>query len=434
MTNNNRRQKRRTRARATPMAVALMLAVIVPWVKPWAQSFSSGSDGSDGALTISPNQGSIIFDPTDVTRWGRSLDSDGDGVYNFTMITIGAGSTLKLRGDIVNRPVYWLATGDVVIAGTLDAAGAPGVQTRDLNFRRVGAVPGAGGFAGGAGGISTLSVPATPGDGPGGGTGGLPCQGSSICGNGGTYSGNGYAIPLVGGSGGQGALIARSDASYNGGGAGGGAILIGSSTSISVSGTVTAAGGSPQFDGCCGTLAGGGSGGVIRLVAPVVTGSGVLNVSGGDGNIQGVAGKGGPGIVRLEAFQNLSSFTFAAGSGFVTRGSPVDQATLRPASSIRVTAIDGIPVPANSSGSFALPDVTINSTSPVSVDITSAGIPPGTVVTLQVFPQTPTDVTIVNLPTAQATLGGTLQSSTARATFTFPYGFSRGFVRATWTQ
>jgi hypothetical protein len=99
-----------------------------------------------------------------------------------------------------------------------------------------------------------------------------------------------------------------------------------------------------------------------------------------------------------------------------------------------VTAINGIPVPSNPSGSFVLPDVTFNNGGPVNVDLTATGIPPGTVVTLQVYPQSPTDNTTVNLPTAQATLGGTLQSSTATATFTFPYGFSRGFVRASWTQ
>jgi hypothetical protein len=78
--------------------------------------------------------------------------------------------------------------------------------------------------------------------------------------------------------------------------------------------------------------------------------------------------------------------------------------------------------------------VSISRNGAVNVDIQATGIPDGTVVTLQVYAQTPIDLTAVNLATAQATLGGTLQSSTATATFTFPYGFSRGFVRATWTQ
>ena len=40
----------------------------------------------------------------------------------------------------------------------------------------------------------------------------------------------------------------------------------------------------------------------------------------------------------------------------------------------------------------------------------------------------------VNLPPAQATLVGTLESSTATATFNFSYGLSRCFIRASWTQ
>jgi hypothetical protein len=100
--------------------------------------------------------------------------------------------------------------------------------------------------------------------------------------------------------------------------------------------------------------------------------------------------------VRLEAF-TASNFNVTGGG---TRGSPVDQGSLRPASTIRVTAIDGIPVPANSAGSFVLPDVTISKNTPVNVDIEATGVPSGTVVTLQVFSQTPTDITVVNMPTA----------------------------------
>ena len=83
---------------------------------------------------------------------------------------------------------------------------------------------------------------------------------------------------------------------------------------------------------------------------------------------------------------------------------------------------------------FQLPDVTISKSAPVNVDIQASGIPPGTVVTLQVYPEAPADALVISLPTAQATLSGTLQSSTATATFALPFGFSRGWVRASWTQ
>ena len=399
--------------------VTVALAIVLTTMSSHAQSFSSGSDGSDGALTVAANQGTIVFDPQDAARWGKVLDPDGDGVYNFTTITINTGSTLKLQGDKVNKPVYWLASGAVVIGGTLDLSGAGGDRPSDLGLRRQVSVPGSGGYAGGAGGIVGTSVLATPGEGPGGGGSHSIGTAGQVCGNGGTFTGNRYLVPLVGGSGGGGAVDNYNF--YEGGGAGGGAILIASSTSITLAGTITASGGG----GAAFYIAsGGGSGGAIRLVAPTISGSGTLNVNAGLANWGGCNVPGGPGWVRLEAFVISTSLNFVTGGAFSTRGSPIDPSTLLPAGSIRVTAINGVPVPANPSGSFVLPDVTINNNGAVNVDVAATGIPPGTVVTLQVYPQSPTDITVVNLPTAQATLAGTLQSSTATATFTFPYGFS----------
>ena len=88
----------------------------------------------------------------------------------------------------------------------------------------------------------------------------------------------------------------------------------------------------------------------------------------------------------------------------------------------------------NPAGSFTLPDVSISNGGPVPVVIAAAGIPPGTVVTLTVYPQSPTDLSIVNLPPVQVTLGGSQAQSTGTFTFVFPYGFSRGTLYATWTQ
>jgi hypothetical protein len=416
------------------LAVALGLIAFGGAGRVAAQVFDSGSDGSDGALVLTAGLGTIVFDPRDAARWGKVLDPDGDGVYHFTTITIGSGTTLKLSGDKVNKPVYFLASGDIVINGIVDLTGASGIETFDISVRRQVTIPGSGGYAGGAGGVAGTSIAPTPGEGPGGGFGGVAgCSFATNqnrrCGMGGTFTGNRYLVPLIGGSGGEGAL-ADSTVFYSGG-AGGGAILIASSTSITLVGSILAGGGAggQYFQGGTSfpSAGGGGSGGAIRLVAPVLSGNGHLNVN-------GAAVSGSPGWVRLEGFQISSSFVLDSGGGVVTRGSPVDSSTLKPASSIRVTAIDGVQVPANPSGSFVLPDVSISKNGPVNVDIQATGIPNGTVVTLQVYPQTPTDLTTVNLPTAQATLSGTLQSSTATATFTFPYGFSRGYVRATWTQ
>jgi hypothetical protein len=421
-----------SRGRSTPLlrGSLLLLAVFLIREGPSAQTFTSGSDGTDGALVVPANAGTILFDPTDVARWGRVLDADGDGVYNFTTITIGAGTTLRIQGDKVNRPVYWLATGDIVIASgaALNASGADGRST-GLDQRRQVAVPGPGGYAGGAGACS--GAPRTAGEGPGGGSGGGSCNfGCGVfpqCGNPGNFSGNRYLISLVGGSGGEGAN--GNDSSCRGGGAGGGAILLASSTTINVSGSILANGGSVTSS--CSSGAGAGSGGGIRLVAPNIAGSGSLQASGGNASLGDKVG--GAGWIRLEGYSVSTSLSFGPNSTVVTRGAPLGSVTLRPASSLRVTAIDGMAIAANPTGSFQLPDVAISKTGPVSVDIQASGIPPGTVVTLQVYSETPSDPSGINL-TAQTTLAGTLESSAATAQFTFPFGFSRGWVRATWTQ
>lgn len=425
--------------RFATVLIALLAIALMRIVTARAQSFSSGSDGTDGALNVPANQGTVIFDPRETVRWGRVLDSDGDGVYNFTTITVGSGSTLRLGGDTVNAPVYWLASGDVIINGTVDLSGVSlsGCCVTDLNARRQVALPGSGGFSGGAGGITGSSVGATQGDGPGGGAGGLSCAGGDVgtnsrCGKGGAFTGNRYLIPLIGGSGGEGAV----SSTYINGGGGGGAILIASSTVINLIGAIRADGGASAWGNSSGggRSAGGGSGGAIRVVAPTISGNGHLNVRGGFSSNTVSGASGSAGWVRLEGFVISTSLVFDAGSNTVTIGSPVDPSSLRPASSIRVTAINGVSVPANPTGSFLVPDATISSNAPVSVEIAATGVPPGTIVTLQVFPQTPTDLSTIYLPTAQATLAGTVESSTATASFTFPYGFSRGFVRATWTQ
>ena len=155
-TTNMRTTITRTSAIAA-LLLSTLIIIITSSVKPAAQAFSSGSDGSDGALVIAQNAGTIVFDPTDTARWGKVLDPDGDAVYNFTTITIGSGSSLKLRGDTINRPVFWLATGDIVVNGTLDVSGAAGATTPDLSLRRQVAVPGPGGYAGGAGGDPSCS-------------------------------------------------------------------------------------------------------------------------------------------------------------------------------------------------------------------------------------------------------------------------------------
>ena len=83
-------------------------------------TFDSGSDGSEGALSLT-TPGTVVFDPV-----ALGLDPDGDGIFHFTTITVDAGVTVRLESPTVTKPVFWLATGAVVIDGTIDMNGGAG--------------------------------------------------------------------------------------------------------------------------------------------------------------------------------------------------------------------------------------------------------------------------------------------------------------------
>ncbi|MFN0067319.1 MAG: hypothetical protein ACKVYV_06750 [Limisphaerales bacterium] len=238
------------------VALALLAAPRLP-----AATFSTGSDGSYGALTITNN---------------TVLPVTSNGVFHCTTITIGEGATLSFTPNELNTPVYLLAQGDVSILGAIDVGG---------QNHNVGARGGPGGFAGGA--SAKPGLPAGDGHGPGGGGGGASTDSGSpdYPGNGsfggvdartgstlhGRIYGNSLLVPLIGGSGGGG----RPDG-YVGGG-GGGAILIASDTSIFVTGAIRARGG-------VGVFFASGSGGGVRLVAPAfnMTGFAVIDTRGGN--------------------------------------------------------------------------------------------------------------------------------------------------------
>lgn len=90
----------------------------------------------------------------------------------------------------------------------------------------------------------------------------------------GTVYGSALLIPVLGGSGGGGGAGTPG----HGGGGGGGAILIASNTRIHLAGRINAIGA-----GGSGLAYNGGSGGAVRLVAPVVSGTGTVDVTGHEG-------------------------------------------------------------------------------------------------------------------------------------------------------
>jgi hypothetical protein len=263
---------------------ALACAAALPQMH--AQGFSSGSDGSYGPLNIT----------TDTT-----LDLPTNGIFHCTTITVDQGATLSFRRNPLNTPVHLLATGGVLINGTIDVSGKATLG----NF--AGGVGGPGGFDGGPGGFLTTgqALPGGAGQGPGAGKSGSGGPGNPTSVGGGSYGtidptwpnlrdgqiyGSPLLIPLIGGSGGGG-VDGNKDA---GGGGGGGAILISSSTIIRInaSGAVRSRGGAAVAN-----AGNGGSGGAIRLVAPRVYGTGEINVNGSGyigldvGNVASGAGR-----------------------------------------------------------------------------------------------------------------------------------------------
>ena len=117
-------------------------------------SFSSGSTGADGPFAPTTSQTILVPD---------------SGVFNFTTVNIPTGVTITYtRNNLNNKPVTILASGDVVIAGSINIDGKPG------SSNGFGGVGGPGGFTGGQGGFGfDQSFSGTPGEGPGGGGGGV---------------------------------------------------------------------------------------------------------------------------------------------------------------------------------------------------------------------------------------------------------------------
>jgi hypothetical protein len=386
--------------------VRLFLAAIttLAWAlvgDPAQAQIESGSDGSDGVFDIAADLGTVAFQPA-----ALGLDADGDGVFHFTTIFVGAGTRLTLRDDNLGlgagRPVIWLAQGEVNIAGTIDLNGEAGHGRLNPAWIRP-SVPGAGGFAGGTGESRYVAV-ATAGKGPGGA---LPPTANEAKGNGGGHlwpgggSGGGRAygdpslVRLVGGSGGSGGT--RDDTGTGGGGAGGGAILIASSVGIRVDGTIRAVGGRGANAHCChgGRKwtggGGGGSGGAIRLVAPRIDGEGAIQVKGGSGG-EGEIGAGetghagAPGRIRLEA-HGIARTLGLSPSIAVKSGHPVTSRPLVPSPAVRLIAIGEVPVPDDSRGALFDSDVLIDSSGLVSLVVEASGLAPGTRVTVVIHPE-----------------------------------------------
>jgi hypothetical protein len=425
--------------------VSLLVFILCSATVAFCQ-FSSGSTGSDGALNYTV-PGTYQFDPTVL-----GLDPAGDGVFNFTTINIAKGVTLQLSSTYhLNRPVYWLASGNVTINGTIDLSGAAGSAPSAVPSSIVPASGGPGGYGGGIGGAlvagnATLPAPQA-GNGPGGGP--APSTPGNANGGNGTFTGNQFLVPLIGGSGGSGGSFGAAGGTVGGGGSGGGgAIIIASSTSITYAGIIKANGGVPGGLGT-GYAGGAGSGGTIGLYAPTIldTGSGDSTCV-GNGVAHGTlwagantgAVNGSNGVIRLEATTLTVDVTDCVGTG---PGDPAGPATVQTGplvalsinsqngllTQISVASVNGVIV-GNSSFIYpaGFPNATISSPAAVTVNVAAQNIPVGTI------PQI--IVTSMNSGITQATscpaLAGTFGSSTSSCSVTFPAGGSYGYAKAVW--
>jgi hypothetical protein len=399
--------------------------------------FVSGSTGADGALDVTTTM---------------SLQVQEDGVHNYTTINVANGAILTLLPNSRNTPAIFLATDDVTIFGTINIAGANGRYYGDPLGSAPGqeAQPGPGGYPGGLGGLSVTSGGdgrGTAGGGPGGGQASATTassNGRGRPGNAGSHAtpggvnaessnqtppptyGDPRLLTLTGGSGGAGGnAITTSPISYTGsqGGAGGGALLIASSKSIQINGTINANGGiggngAVNFNGGGTEGAGAGAGGEIRLMAnDSITGIGSLSARGGASG----SAAGGDGRIRLESF-SISGLTNVDPPAVRTTPTVV---SLNPSEipTVRIATIGGQTVPDPPSGSTSAPDVTIPAATPnpVTIGIVTTHVPTGSTIRLR--------LTLENGDILTANSTPVDGSGNASASVTLPTGY--GIVYAT---
>lgn len=384
------------------ISILAAIALIFLSSMAYGGQFSSGSTGALGA-----------FNPAADTE----LQLPADGVFNFTTVTIPSGVKVTFKKNAANTPVYMLATGDVIVAGTISVNGADGASS-------TAGKGGPGGYDGGYGGGPTSS--GGVGLGPGGGATIGAMIGSTHWGSGGGYGtaggtggysgyttpggvvyGNERILPVIGGSGGGGAG-GGSGTSYPGAGGGGGAgaLVIASSGTITVTGSITATGGrGVNINNYC--IGGGGSGGAIKLIANTIAGNGTIFATGAP-SAYGSAAYGGNGRIRLEAVQiTRTTGTTPA----YTYGMP-GPVFIAKTPSLRISAVGGLDVPSSPTGSYATPDITLPSatTNPVEVRLSASNIPLGTTISVSAIPLSGSAVNVTS-----SALSGTIDSSTASA-------------------
>ncbi|MFO0701191.1 MAG: hypothetical protein U0236_18380 [Nitrospira sp.] len=389
--------------RATPSRLAIGLRLILAGAlvglasSATAQTFSSGSTGALGAFNPAVN--------TTVTL-------PADGILNYTTVNVPVGVTVTFLKNAANTPVTLLATGNVTVAGVVHVNGSVAAPCSG-GGQAPGGAGGPGGFDGGRGGaMGVVNTEGSVGQGPGGGA----LAGHGIYGAPGNFV---ALLPLFGGSGATGSN-GNASACGLGGSGGGGAIVIASSTQISVTGAIRANGG-PQPPVCATGLSG--SGGALRLVAPFITipTPGTLEAKALDnGSSPGCVG--GSGRIRLEAFTFGVVPTTTPAASLSTTPGPVTAAStpaLTSVPTVKIASVAGVAAPTTPTGSYSTPDLTlaVGTSNPVTVTLNATNTPVGSVFQVKAMPPSGAAVVVNSAPST-----GTVAASTATATLTLPTG------------
>jgi hypothetical protein len=199
-----------------------------------------------GPWKTTPGTGAGVYDPT---QWAV--------IFRFTSVTIPQDVIVTFKNNAACAPVIWLVQGDVTLNGQVNLDGAVGVLNGLANTE-----PGPGGFRGGR--CAGDGAAAAAGFGLGGGSLEGDKGGRHVS----VYSNEG-CFPLIGGSGGAGGSTLS-------GGAGGGAILVAAAGTINANRSKAIVCCGAGSDWAYGDKVGSGSGGMIRLLAETITGTGTL--------------------------------------------------------------------------------------------------------------------------------------------------------------
>ena len=201
--------------------------------------------------------------------------------------------------------------------------------------------------------------------------------------------------------------------------------MIAAEESIRVDGQLLANGGDGgSGSGESNSAGGAGSGGAFRLMAPVISGTGLISTKGGSSAYWAL---GSAGRISLET----SDHQFVGQAEGTYRVGPILRPVFPPSEltpELRLARVGGQDVPVDSRGRFDVADLRVEQGQGVLLELESRNIPLGTAVELTLVDEIGTQLELLSSP-----LSGSLEQGSATATVDLPIGFSRFTIHASWT-